>query len=86
MKTQDVVIRFNPDGSAKCLWTDRIDLTQIGNLKVRRASRIEFDNASGLWEVWIQGQAIAIFRATSRQACLDFEHETMNRALAEGRI
>lgn len=82
--TRDVVIRFNNDGSAKCLWTEAIDLSAIGTLQVHRASTIEFDNHLKHWIVKVDG--LVIFNNKSREACLDFEHRQLNEALAEGRI
>lgn len=84
MKT--AVLQFAPDGSARGLWTEAIDLAQLGDLKVKRASRIEFNNARSLWEVTIDGCRVPSFEASSRQACLDWEHQELTNALLKGRI
>lgn len=81
---KDVIIRFETNGSAKCLWTEAIDLNAIGRLQVFRASTIEYDNARRRWIVTVDEQEL--FGHASRQACIDFEHDELNRALTEGRI
>jgi len=64
-------IVFTPDGTARCLYTEAIDLSQIGALKVERASRVEFDNHLQAWRVSVEG--VVLFAAFTRQECLDWE-------------
>lgn len=45
------VIRFDPDGTATCLYTEDIPLHEIGAMTVWRASNVEFDNDRGGWIV-----------------------------------
>ena len=45
------VITFAPNGSARCLYSELIDLHQIGQLNVARASNVEFSAAKQRWEV-----------------------------------
>ncbi len=47
----EVVIHFHPDGTARCLWNDQLDLLQLGELQVERASEIEFNHTYQRWEI-----------------------------------
>lgn len=82
MNPQSVVIRFNSNGSVKCLWTEAIDLSKIGTLKRYRASQIEPDDRRGVWTVKVKGRIL--FSHPSRNACLDFEHRELNKQLLKG--
>lgn len=73
------VIAFHPDGTAHCLWTDALPLAELGKLEVRRASEIEFNNDSVMWEVKIDGKVV--HSAPSRAACISWEVETLNAQL-----
>jgi hypothetical protein len=69
-------IQFTPDGTAHCLWTDAISLHDLGRLEIRRASNIEFNNATQQWEV-IDGRGRVRFVAKSRAACLEWEQQNL---------
>ena len=72
------VLRFAPDGTGAGLYTERIDLRQIGPLEVVRASRVEFDAPSQRWEVRdLSGRRL--HADPSRQACLDWERRHFNQ-------
>lgn len=63
---------FTPDGTAHGLYTEAIDLTLLGRLTVKRASRVEFSEKGQCWEVrTLRGRLI--FSAPTRQQCLDWE-------------
>lgn len=68
-----LAIVFNVDGSARALHSDMIPLGEIGRLKIERASTIEFNEDSQLWEVKLPGGEV-VFTDASRQECLDWEH------------
>jgi hypothetical protein len=65
-------ITFSPDGSCECLYTEAIDLAKLGDLSVRRATDIAFDDTSQLWVVR-DTEGREQYRHASREACLDWE-------------
>lgn len=68
-----LILTINADGAGSCLYSELIDLHSIGSLEIRRASHIEFNNASQKWEVKnLRGNVL--FFAKSRNACVEWEH------------
>lgn len=65
-------IIFTPDGNARCLYTEAIDLAGIGRLSMRRATTIEYDNVRQHWVVR-NPDGIELFSNPSRQTCLGWE-------------
>ena len=71
------VLVFDPHGVGRGLYTELIDLQQLGPLEIERASQIEFDAQSQCWEVRDRAGVVQ-YRSPSRQACLDWEQEAFN--------
>jgi len=71
------VIHFTPDGTGAGLYTDRIDLREIGPLEVVRASEIEFNETSQQWEVF-DYTGNRVFSNPSREACLSWERHAFS--------
>jgi hypothetical protein len=70
-----IALTFTPDGQGHGLYTEAVPLAEIGALTVRRATRIEFDEAMQYWRVYMARGRIALFNSPSRQACLDWERQ-----------
>jgi hypothetical protein len=71
------VLHFAPDGTGAGLYTELVDLREIGRLDVCRATTVEFDDPSQLWEVH-DFTGHRLFRHPSRQTCLDWERRHFN--------
>jgi hypothetical protein len=71
------VLTFDASGSGSCLYTELIDLQQLGSLKIERASTIEFNESGQVWEVRAEGELL--FSNRSRAVCLAWEHQYFNR-------
>jgi len=72
-----VVLRFDPNGIGHCLYTELLDLTAIGPLKITLASFIEFNERTQQWEV--QQKRKVLFTHRSRAVCLAWERQHFNR-------
>ena len=44
-------IKILPDGTAHCLYTEKINLQALGVLDITRASHVEYDNSQQGWTV-----------------------------------
>lgn len=44
-------LRITPDGRIRGLWTDDVQLGELGFVRVQRASHVEFDNRLQCWTV-----------------------------------
>lgn len=77
MKTE-TVIRFDPDGTGHCLYTEAVDLSSLGRLQMERATTIEFDEQAQKWQVRdLDGSDL--FNSPSRGTCLNWERDYFNR-------
>ena len=73
-----IAITFTPDGNGHALYTEAIDLREIGPLAIRRATTIEFDNNSQYWRVR-DPTGFPLFNSPSRDACLDWERQYLDQ-------
>lgn len=67
-------VTFKPDGSVRGLYTEVIDLTCLGRLKVERATTITFDNRKQVWRVKDR-TGLPLFTSPSRETCLEWEKQ-----------
>ena len=68
---------FKPDGSGHGLYTEVIDLTCLGRLKVERATTITFDNRLQAWRVKDR-TGFPLYTSPSRETCLEWERQFFN--------
>ncbi len=73
----NTVLRFRSDGTVAGLYTEMIDLADLGRLTIQRASSIEFDNPGQLWRVFDR-EGRCIHASASRTECLAWEAEFFN--------
>mgnify|MGYP001057883677 FL=1 len=73
------MIHFAPDGSGAGLYTELIDLREIGSLEVVRASEIEFNETTQQWEVFDYNGS-RVFTDPSRETCLRWERQHFNQS------
>jgi hypothetical protein len=70
------VLIFDSTGHGFCLYSELIDLQLIGELKINRASQIEFNNQTQQWEVKnLSGRVL--FSHTQRKECIEWEHQNL---------
>lgn len=65
-----------PDGTLKCLYTEDLDLRELGTLQITRATDIRFNEVSQVWDV-IAGGANSIYSNASRAACIEWEKQNL---------
>lgn len=70
-------LRFDPDGSVACLYTEAVDLQVLGRLHVVRATDIRFNDASQRWEVRCSATTKILHTDPSRAACVAWEHDNL---------
>lgn len=74
MKT---TLRFNPAGQIGCLYTEAIDLRELGKLEITRATDIRFNPATQHWDVHEYSTGKVIFSHVSRAECLAWENQNL---------
>ena len=70
-------LTFTPDGVVQGLYTEAIELRQLGTMRITRATRIEFNNQHQVWRVRDTG-GFPMFTAPTRQQCLEWEQQYFN--------
>ena len=68
-----------PEGSIKGVYTEAIDLSVLGSLRISRATSIEFDNRLQAWRVF-DPYGDCMYCSPSRQVCLDWERRHLSWA------
>ena len=67
------------DGTVRGLYTDALDLRQLGQLRMARASVVEFKHTTQEWEVRTPDGKNILFSHRSRETCLRWEREFFTR-------
>ena len=76
------IMSIAEDGSIRCLWTDAIELSALGKLDVKRASTIEFNEVTQLWEVRFTSEPErVVYCAESRAMCIAYEVTILQKQL-----
>ncbi len=68
-----MTLEVTTDGNIRCLYSDEIDLSQLGRLNISRASQIEFDNYLRKWTVTSSKTSKRLHSARSREEALEWE-------------
>jgi hypothetical protein len=77
-----IVIQFAPDGTGSAVYTDALPLSDIGQLRMQRASTVEFNEASQEWEVRLaSAPEVVAYTGPSREGCIAWEVAKLNRDL-----
>lgn len=66
---------FSPNGNGRALYNETVDLSAIGRLSIKRATRIEFSDRAQAWRVYPTRGRKALFSSPSREACLEWEQQ-----------
>lgn len=83
MTTMTIDIYIQPNGMARCVYTDALPLRELGTLDVQRASTVEFNPTSQCWEVIITGETAPRFTNPSRETCLEYERGFVSARLEQ---
>ena len=70
-----MTLEVTPDGNIRCLYTDEIDLPQLGRLQVSRASHVEFDNHLRKWTVTSAKTGRRLHSSMTREQALEWERQ-----------
>lgn len=78
------VIRIRRDGSLESLHDDALKLEMLGPREIRRASHVEFDEATQRWTVADAKTGEILYSHVSRARCLAWERAHFNTRLHRG--
>jgi hypothetical protein len=70
-------LRISPGGTIDCLYTEAIDLRELGRLVVFRATDIRFCEKSQNWKVRCASTGKLLHSDPSRENCLAWEHNNL---------
>ena len=73
-------LKVNTDGSVVTIYTDALDLAEIGTLDIQRASTVEFSNRLQSWIVSI----LPSLEFSTREGAIMAEVECLNKRIALG--
>jgi len=74
----NAILTIDPQGTVTGLYTELIELSQLGRLEITRATNIEFNPTLQQWEVE-DGDGAILFTNPSRSRCLAWEVDRFNR-------
>jgi len=76
---QTLTCAIDEQGTLRCLYSEVIDLSELGRLRIERASHIEFDEVDQQWQVRLP-DGKHVYSNSSREACLDWERRFFNQS------
>jgi len=83
---EKVTIFAEKNGSVRCVYTEAVDLSEIGKLYIDRASHVEYDNVSKCWRVtWTEASEVRCgdsAKFASRTEALQWEEKQLIAAMA----
>ncbi len=74
----NATLTIDQQGTITGLYTELIELHQLGRLEITRATTIEFNGSTQQWEVK-DAAGVILFTNPSRSRCLAWEVEHFNR-------
>ena len=81
MIARSIVINIAESGAMTCLWTDAFPLSELGRLNIQRASSVDFNPTTQMWEVTLCGSERVDYSNQSRAVCIAWEVSTLNERL-----
>ena len=84
---EKVSIFVETNGSVRCVYTEAVDLSEIGKLYIDRASHVEFDNLAQCWVVtWTEASEMRhsdCAKFLTRTEALQWEEAQLIAAMAK---
>lgn len=77
-----MIIRIETDGTVRAVHTERFPLSDIGPMKMERASTVEFNEVEQTWEVRWAGEDRVVFAHPRRDVCIAWEVTVLESLLA----
>ena len=75
------VLRIEPTGDIKCLYSEMLDLADLGTVTVHRASLVEWDERLRAWTVTLPDGTFLGGPFTNRSEAVNFEIAYWNARL-----
>ena len=75
------VLRIDPTGNVRCLYSEVLDLADLGTVTIRRASLVEWDESLRAWTVTLPDGTFLAGPFMSRSQAVAFEISYWNERL-----
>jgi len=75
---EEAVVLIDSGGELSGLYTELVPLHELGRMKTRRATLVEFCEEAQEWQVRKVGSGAVLFGHESREACLEWERRTFS--------
>ena len=74
-------IFINGNGIMICLYNESFPIRKLGKPKIKRFTKVEFNNETDLWEVRLFEKNALLYMNKSRKTCLRWEEKYFTRAM-----